>query len=254
MCGGKEGRGVFTWRQQGRLIRKSSLLANGFLERRRCHLTEKYLLLEPAHPLQCIAALCESTAVPALSSLCWFLSCSPQTLSLLPAYLPLFPRSWSLSSLPVSLCSLSILFLCDSVPYAEIGSVTGSGSITKSPGKIFFLWFTHFALRCYNLSARSPASTNWFLNISTFSLLFCYDECDVGIWGPVGAKLFHTFVRLPDVVLMLVQEWHLQISDCNDTRMMRSACDKDTIEKRREEKWQVEKCSPADQNWWWEVS
>ena len=30
MCGEKEGGGVFTWRQQGWLIRKSALLANGF--------------------------------------------------------------------------------------------------------------------------------------------------------------------------------------------------------------------------------
>lgn len=29
-CAEKEGGGVFTWRQQGWLIRKSSLLANGF--------------------------------------------------------------------------------------------------------------------------------------------------------------------------------------------------------------------------------
>lgn len=105
ICSGKERGGVFTWRQRGWLIRKSSLLANGFLERGRCHLTEKYHLPEPAHPVQCNAALCESTTVTALSSLLSplsvFLSHCPQTLSLLP---------------PDFSCTLSLILACGLSP------------------------------------------------------------------------------------------------------------------------------------------
>lgn len=93
--GKKEG-GVFTRRQWGWLIRNSSLLANGFKERGRCHLTEKDHLPPPAHPLQCNAAMWESTAVTALSSLL----CARFSLTVHRHFL-----SFSLISLPLFICA-----------------------------------------------------------------------------------------------------------------------------------------------------
>lgn len=81
-----------------------------------------------------------------LLSLSVFCSHCPQTLSrLLPGFSPsLYLRSWSLCSPLLSLCFLPLLFLflSDSVPQAEIESVTHSSSYTKSPGKTFFVIYS----------------------------------------------------------------------------------------------------------------
>lgn len=112
-------------------------------------MTEKYHLPLPAHPPQCTAAPCESTTTAALSSPLSASSppppprplptdtFSPSLLS--PPFFALLARAHGPSSSPLP--SLSLLpplplSLSDSVPQAEIGSVTDSGgSLTESPGK-----------------------------------------------------------------------------------------------------------------------
>lgn len=109
-------------------------------------MTEKYHLPPPAHPPQCMAAPCESTTTTALSSPLFASSPPPHAAHrhflafpplaslfalLARAHGPFSSPLPSLSLLPPLLLSLS-----DSVPQAEIGSVTDSGgSLTESPGK-----------------------------------------------------------------------------------------------------------------------
>lgn len=110
-----------------------------------------------------------------------FCTLSPPLLTLSLCLPPPFPPS-----LPPSPAILFLL-LCDSVPKAEIGSVTHSISITTSAGKTFLFFIFCYLLTLhwnnnnnnktnnyYNnkrLLACSAMSSNWFLHISGVSFL-----------------------------------------------------------------------------------
>lgn len=113
------------------------------------------------------------------SLLCLFPSPCSQTLSCLPSdvALSLDLRSWSLSSPLLSLCFLPLLFLflSDSVPEAEIGSVTNSSSLTKSPGKTFFVIYSlHWAARTLKIDKAHCSHSNGLKLISLNFSSHCY--------------------------------------------------------------------------------
>lgn len=116
------------------------------------------------------------------SLLCLFPSPCSQTLSCLPSDVApsLDLRSWSLSSPLLSLCFLALLFLflflSDSVPEAEIGSVTNSSSsLTKSPGKTFLVIYSlHWVARTLKTDKANCSLSNVLKLISLNFSLRCY--------------------------------------------------------------------------------